>query len=59
MEKDTKTIIFLSILLVVQIGCLVYLLYTKNSVDLDTYCREHGYSHGTDISVVGGGYYED
>ena len=59
MEKGSKLIIFLSVLLVIQIGLFIYLYSSNKSIDFETYCKEHGYSHGSDIVSVSGGFYED
>ncbi len=59
MEKGSKLIIFLSVLLVIQIGVFIYLYSSNKSIDFETYCKEHGYSHGSDIVSVSGGFYED
>ena len=59
MEKGSKLIIFLSVLLVIQIGLFIYLYSSNKSIDFETYCKEHGYSHGSDIVSVSGGSYED
>jgi hypothetical protein len=59
MEKGSKLIIFLSVLLVIQIGLFIYLYSSNKSIDFETYCKEHGYNHGSDIVSVSGGSYED
>ncbi len=59
MKKGNGLIIFLSVLLIIQIGVFIHLYASNKSINFENYCKEHGYNHGSDIVSVNGGYYED
>ena len=54
-SKGSKIALFLEILLLVQIVLIAFLAISNENINLDKYCKEHGYSHHSEISeyVVG------
>ena len=54
-SKGSKTVLFLEVLLLAQICFIVFCALRNENVDLEDYCKEHGYNHHSGVDIVEAG----
>jgi hypothetical protein len=54
-SKGSKVVLYFEILLLVQICMIVLFALRNGNVDLEDYCKEHGYNHHSGVDIVEAG----